>query len=55
MKRRDAPWTSVERTIFADALADGDSVAKAARRAGRSKDEGDRQLERMKASLGETD
>lgn len=53
MKRRDVPWTSTEKAIFADALADGDSIATAARRAGRTKDEGDRQFARMEAALGE--
>lgn len=52
MRRRDLPWTSTERAIFADALADGDSIAAAARRAGRSKDEGERQFARMEAAFG---
>lgn len=53
MKPRDVPWTKTERAIFADALADGNSIATAARRAGRSKDEGERQFARMEVDLGE--
>lgn len=53
MRRRDIAWTKTECAIFADAIADGDSIATAARRAGRSKEEGERQFARMEAALGE--
>lgn len=47
------PWSSTERAIFADALAEGDTIAKAAKRAGRSAKDGEREFERIRAKLGE--
>ncbi len=51
--RPDAPWCRAEREIFDDALADGDSIRSAGRRAGRTPAQARRQFARICAALGE--
>jgi len=45
-------WPKIERDIFDDALAEGDSVEAAARRAGRTAAEGRRYFEALCEKLG---